>query len=370
MKVLAVSHEASATGAPIFFLTMLSWFRIHRPDWSIDIIIVKDGVIREQFERLGRNILLGVEPSVSAIRLAEFVAEQSYDLIYCNTLETAHILDQLIELGATSQSTIIVSHIHELEATIQKYGPSRIQVLSAKADHVIAVSSAVKFNLVDNHNFRESKIHVVNPCSRILQRADFSASDSVRINKLAGRKVILGCGEIAVGKGTDVFINTARALRAIYSKLELREDFAFIWLGPDSYSVKNYFDKDIELLNLNDVVQIFDHRDEVFPFFDRTSLFYMSSRQDSFPLVCLEALSLKIPIIYFPDAGGIKEFLSDEYAFPQPYLDAESAAQCMFELIRNPAEGIRRATAGYSAWDQQYSSDSVCERILKIIGRY
>jgi hypothetical protein len=51
-RVLFVSHDASRTGAPIFLLRFLRWFRDHHPI-PFRILVVSPGEMLPEFESVG-----------------------------------------------------------------------------------------------------------------------------------------------------------------------------------------------------------------------------------------------------------------------------------------------------------------------------
>ena len=62
----------------------------------------------------------------------------------------------------------------------------------------------------------------------------------------------------------------------------------------------------------------------------------MVSREDPYPLVCLEAASLGKPVICFADAGGMPEFVEDDCGYVVPYLDLNAFATKIIELSSDP----------------------------------
>lgn len=368
MKILAISHEASATGAPIFFCTLLNQFKEKIHGCEIDLIIIKDGVTRGHFTDLGSCLHLSdFHEEKHAEKVLSFIRSKSYDFVYSNTIESAHVLKIVVESNLLSASCRIVSHVHELEGTIQKYGASRISVINQRADVIITVSDAVKNNLVSNHGFDPKKISVINPCSRVLAEQEFLPEDLEFFKRMKHHRFILGCGEMSVGKGLDIFIQTAISLKKKYVEQARVFDFHFLWLGPDSYRIKAYFERDLDILNLRDEVSLFTHRDVVTPFFNIAEIFFMSSRQDSFPLVCLEAASMKKPIIYFPEAGGIKDFLGQDCGVPLSYLDFSEAANIISHLLSHPDEASVLGERAYSKWSENFSPENVFQKVLNII---
>lgn len=71
-------------------------------------------------------------------------------------------------------------------------------------------------------------------------------------------------------------------------------------------------------------------------YFSEFALFALMSREDPYPLVCLEAASLAKPIICFDQAGGEPEFVEDDCGFVVPYLNLDAMADKILLLIKSP----------------------------------
>ena len=65
--------------------------------------------------------------------------------------------------------------------------------------------------------------------------------------------------------------------------------------------------------------------------------FALTSREDSFPLTCLEAASLGVPVLCFAGAGGEPEFVEQDAGFVVPYLDVEAMAERVREMAASKA---------------------------------
>ncbi len=359
MRALFVSHEASATGAPIFFLEWLRWFHQHKKE-SIDtrILIIKDGTVHDQFASLAPTLNMARENlSLHSERCEEFLLG-SFDFVHLNTIESSHVLAHLVERGHVQPSTYVVSHVHELEGTIQMYGPRRIQPVAERANKIICVSEPVRDNLVRSHGFPFERTVVIPPCSRSF--ADEATVSSVQ--KAQMRKRVLACGEISVGKGVDVFIRTAQELKRLAPG-----QFEFCWLGEDTRHIRAYFETDLERLGLKEDVKFLGFSPNPAAYFKGCDVFYMCSRQDSFPLVCLEAVSLRKPVVYFPDAGGIKELLGSDAGFPVAYIDERGAAQTILDVVADPQQSTARTQVAFDRWYSQYRSEALLDRVAQTL---
>src|SRR2546425_8840604 len=75
-------------------------------------------------------------------------------------------------------------------------------------------------------------------------------------------------------------------------------------------------------------------------------VFVLTSREDPYPLVCLEAAALEKPIVCFANAGGASEFVEKDCGFVVPYLDMLAMADRIVSLIDS---ADRRRTMGTAA---------------------
>ena len=97
----------------------------------------------------------------------------------------------------------------------------------------------------------------------------------------------------------------------------------------------------------------------------------MVSREDPFPLVCLETATLGKPVICFADAGGMPEFVENDSGFVVPYLDIEAVAERILELYANPSlreeMGASAARKVRERHDILTSAPNIVEIINKVL---
>ena len=73
-----------------------------------------------------------------------------------------------------------------------------------------------------------------------------------------------------------------------------------------------------------------------FKLFPAIDVFALLSRDDPYPLACLEVAALEAPVVCFAGAGGMPEFCRDGCGFVAPYLDLEVMAQDIVRLAADP----------------------------------
>ena len=62
----------------------------------------------------------------------------------------------------------------------------------------------------------------------------------------------------------------------------------------------------------------------------------MTSREDPFPLVCIEVGKMGIPIICFEKATGAAEIIEGRGGFVVPYLDCKAMAEKLVLYYKEP----------------------------------
>jgi glycosyltransferase involved in cell wall biosynthesis len=175
--------------------------------------------------------------------------------------------------------------------------------------------------------------------------------------------LVCGAGTIGWRKGTDYFLLLAQRVRSSLPEAKLH----FVWLGDaESSLVKTQIEYEIELLNLMDMVTIAGPVTEPEKYFAAANVFALTSREDPFPLVALEAGRLGLPVVCFEGRVGSTAFVDHESGKVVPYGDVESFANAVIEFHRDPqrlrtaGDTILRRTKGYDV-------DNVAQMIFREI---
>ena len=248
--------------------------------------------------------------------IEEIKKNYSIDLIYLNTIASVDILPELTKTFEVP----IVSHIHELQYSIAQYGsPNSLEILFKYSTKIIACSQAVADNLKEFSNSND--IHVVHSFVENTEILNKSAKSEVKLIKekygLSSDKIwICACGNADWRKAPDIFLQIAAATLKINSK------FGFIWIGikkeGELFDQLKYDEKKLGIENeiswispTNDAVEIINCCD----------VFLVSSREDPFPLVVLEAALCGKPILGFKNTGGVDEFIDDSCGIKVDYLN-------------------------------------------------
>jgi len=139
-------------------------------------------------------------------------------------------------------------------------------------------------------------------------------------------KVIFGCGTMDWRKGPDLFAEIAHKVLA--DAPEAR----FIWIGADTGDESGIRAKS---LATDPRIRFIGERENPRDYLALGSAFLLSSREDPFPLVTLEAADAGLPAVCFADAGGMPDFVGNSCGRTVPYKDIDSAARALTEILSN-----------------------------------
>lgn len=345
--VLFISHDASRTGAPMLLLRFLRWFRQNQ-QIPLRILIGRSGELLPEFEQLGpvdlfepkrspfRKILyrMHVRPRISPLHLSSLrqkLLQSQIGAIYSNTIANGKILDFLSFLNCP-----VICHVHELSYGIHCAGADNLELVKKHSSSYIAVSQAVKRNLVENQGIPEPQIRMiygfVPGCdSRTSEMVNSSAVIRQELGIPSQSKLVCACGSIEPRKGTDLFLRVAAKITEKCKAAPVH----FIWIGGDREQL-SAVRKEIRSSSLQSVVQFIGHRLDVRPYYAASDIFLLPSREDAFPLVVLEAALQGKPIVCFEDSGGTAEFVEDDAGFAVPGFDVNQMAEKVMELLRFP----------------------------------
>jgi glycosyltransferase involved in cell wall biosynthesis len=347
--ILFISHDASRTGAPILLLNFLKWFK-QNSQIPFKILLGRGGPLESEFADLAPTLRLDQPPRRNlsqkvlsrlgfqepASLLGQWLAQDEVGLIYSNTITNHQALRALSFLQCP-----VISHIHELESWIYRSGKQNFDITKDKTTRFIAVSDAVRDNLVRNHQVRADQIDKV---YEFVQTTIISPEKAKNYNFHTRQQlgipqeafVVGSCGTLDWRKGSDLFIQTARLVRHKFPDAPIH----FLWLGGGNPNENLRFFElqyDIQKLKLDSYIHFPGSKSNPQEYFSAFDVFALFSREDPYPLVCLEAASLGKPILCFDESGGEPEFVEEDCGFVIPYLDLETFAEKIHLLSESPA---------------------------------
>jgi glycosyltransferase involved in cell wall biosynthesis len=323
LEVLFVSHDACPHGAQYSLLTLTRWLKengLVNPRF----IMAGTGALLDQFARVGPvlsldrvayQLALGEDERIR--RLVQTFCGNRVAAVYLNSAASGHVAPLTHHLNVPQ-----VAHVHELQTSIDRWvGAEQMEALRKHVDLFIAASGPVADNLIVNHAIPSARIRVVEEFIRCTGIREISDSEKrnckLDLGLNAGAKIVLGCGTTDWRKGPDLFVEVAEQVLAGH-----HAPTEFVWVGGETSSGElKRLRGVITSKGLSEKVRFVGPVTNPFPYMLAADVFLLPSREDPFPLVCLEAADCGVPIICFADAGGMPDFVERDCGSIVPYLD-------------------------------------------------
>jgi glycosyltransferase involved in cell wall biosynthesis len=376
-RILIIGHEAERTGAPIVLLHLLRWIKKNRPELDVEMLLLRDGELRASYEKLvtvhvalqtrlpkivvrGLRFLrrrLGLTRKIKLADLPPVAA--GYDLVFGNTVAS---LEYLEFFKARDLRTIC--WLHEMRSVIESFlpKPGQFAELARSVDVFIVASEAVEsvvreFGITN----RTEIVHEFSELDPVNQEDAASVRRSLGIPPDAF--VVGGSGTVSSRKGTDLFIDIASRLTSSLPEIY------FVWVGGGSGYSAAEFEHAVAEIDRLGLKRAFITGAQKTPgnYFANFDVFALTSREDPFPLVCLEAASLGKPIICFEGAGGMPEFVSDDAGSVVPLGDTKAFADAILEYYRDRSKLAAAGDAANRKINSEFSLDSSCRKISDLI---
>lgn len=331
-KVLLVGHDAMRFGAQFLLLSigrvLVSQFGCH-----VRFLLIsegwKEGVpgdLMDEYKRLG-DVRCMKPASEELAKMLRQDLEDGFSVALTNTTIAGVFVEPLKMAGFK-----IASLIHELPGLLRSYELyPQASTISRLADKVIFPAAKVKeaFEGLVGEVTHEADIFpqglyntsvlTVAPGDNGL-RAELGLPDNA--------KIVLGVGYADLRKGIDRFVSVGLSICA------RQRDVYFVWVGALSAEATHWYEPEIDAAGLQDHVRILGHRDDVARFFASADAFYLSSREDPFPSVVLEALACGLPVVGHEGCGGCDSLIR-KHGVLVPRDNPLEAADGIQALIRS-----------------------------------
>ncbi|MDB5146539.1 MAG: hypothetical protein JWQ57_559 [Mucilaginibacter sp.] len=363
-------------------LHFAKWIR-KNTDHNITMLLKDGGPLQTEFENLGEvyywrpdqlssapgmriisklNMLTGKAPAY--VPYPQNLRRKKFSLVYVNTADTTDLAPMLKD----RYKCPVIAHIHELSYSINAYFPDAFSALNLLAiDHYIAASKSVADNLLLNYNIPQQKISVFNEFVPLNEITKVSIDLPVIKDELGIKdKFVAGAaGQAGWRKGTDLFIRLAYLVN---KKLPVN-NIVFIWIGYQSAEAAAQSLYEIEKYNLGGKIIFTDSKKDPQNYFQAFDVFALTSREDPFPLVCIEAAALKKPIFCFKASGGIPEIIDNNTGMTFDYGDIEGMADGIIAAYNQP-DKTRRTGENAAEMIKQYDVNIIAPQLFKLISSY
>ena len=311
MGVAVILHEASRTGAPRVGGLIAAGLQKHL---DVRIVCLSDGpIVPWLTERIGADNVRVIDfanqrhrvPFEERIGIAEqALAEIPCELVYVNSTAAAEFV-----FAAKAADKTAVLNVHENAQMMRRLFEidlAKREVLSL-CDGVVLAAAGQRRDLTEVFGFVPE--HVLDfgiavdaaEIERLAQTDDAAAWNAAGETIRWGERLCVGmCGHASLRKGADIFFEAAAALPQI----------DFLWVGnwhladaPENPVYQRFAAEKLANFYITGGV------DNPYRYFRRFDLLFLSSRDESNPLVVAEVMMLGVPVLAFSKTTAVADFL-------------------------------------------------------------
>lgn len=350
-RLLAIGHDGSRTGAPTTLLETLRWAHRER-GVEVTTVLLADGPLAPAFGELG-PVRLPPSALARGVRVAAALDRPGWaaparrawvrgavadagdvDLVLASSAASRPALEALPDDAAP-----LVVHLHELDGVLDALGGAAA-LAPALARAALVVVPSPEVAALASRPVAEGGLGV----PEALVRRHPGPVGAPPRHRPPGRDdvaLVAGCGTVGWRKGTDLFVALADAVGPEVDGRTVH----WAWIGGDSAdgTLADVADE-IVLRGLGDRVHMSGEVADVAPRLAAADVLAITSREDPYPLVAVEAAMVGTPVVGFrPGTTLLGEAGQDDRRVD--HLDLDALAAQVRALLAAPEEARAVSTA-------------------------
>ncbi len=332
--LLLVGHDAFPAGAQMLLLHLARQLR-RAHGVRLEVLLLGGGALRDAYAAVAPVTVLE-DAVLWPAHLAGCTA-RGLRAAVVNSAVSGAVVPLLAAAGI--RATLLV---HELPRLLAEKGAEGAARAGAGAARVVfpCVAVAEAFAAVaevpgeaalvlPQGNYRGVRF---NPGARArLRRALGLAEDTA---------LVLGAGYGDLRKGIDLFLQAWRMAT------RLRPGVVFAWIGALDPAVEAWLGPELAAAEASETFLRPGFREDAAEWFSAADLFCLTSREDPFPTVALEAMAAGLRVVAFAGSGGIPSLLEDGRGVAVAMGDAPAMGEAVARLLEGaPTAAVRVASA-------------------------
>jgi glycosyltransferase involved in cell wall biosynthesis len=325
-QMLLVGHDAFPGGAQHLLLKIGQSLRT-RHGVRLEFLLLDGGKLESEYKATAPTTVLNTGAGLE-VAVANFV-ERGFVHALVNTAASGVAATTLAAAGV--QPVLLIHELPRLlrekrllNAAAQALQSARVAIFPAKfvRDAVLAELGLKPTDVAETVIMPQGSYKSVERSEE--QAAAFRRSIEANDHE----SIVMGAGYADLRKGFDIFLQLWRLLNRD-SRVH------FCWLGGIDPDLQRWLGQEITVAEQTGTFHMMGLVSDVVPAYSAARAFALTSREDPFPTVALEALEAGVPVVAFAGTGGIPELLTEERV-------GQSVA---YGDITEMAKALRRALA-------------------------
>jgi len=328
-KIVLVGHDAFISGAQQLLLNIGKTLH-NRFGIEISFVLMGDGDMVPAYEQVAPTYIASREEDLWG-KLAEHInilKADGFRYVITNSLFSGAAAGAFADFGFS-----VCSLIHELPNIVREHhGVHFYEAIRDKSHSVVFPNKFVHNEITREFDEPANKSIVRSQglYKKLSPANDARQAVRKELKLKPTDRLVINIGHGDLRKGIDIFVAIADQVSKDHDNIH------FIWLGSQHPNIISWIARDLERRK-NKNVHLIPFTMEVATYIAASDLFFLSSREDPFPSVVLEALALGLPVATFDWGGGYVELLDDKnLGLCIPYLDVNAAAHLIPEALNDP----------------------------------
>jgi glycosyltransferase involved in cell wall biosynthesis len=351
VRIALISHDAYQHGAQLVALniarTLVGDHGVH-----LQILLGEAGPLEQEFRNIAPT---EVVPGNFADQHAWGTAARRLCAAGCTAvLSNTTVAAQAIA-PLQAEGLRIVQLVHELPSLINQYKLVAAAQHAANAAEVIVFPSAyVRDRFLEISGpirglavLRHQGLNT--PALPEPVRRQHRARIRAELGIEAEQRVILGVGYGDVRKGLDLWSGLIQRVAASSPEV------VFVWVGEIDPTLRHWLEHDLLALNLRDRLRLPGRTSELAAYYACADIFALTSREDPFPSVVIEAMANGLPLVLFEGATGLAKLVGEAGGACVAYLDVDAMATEIVRLLRDESSAREMGTSLRRMTDRNFN---------------
>lgn len=366
MRIRVCVHALDRTGPPMLARALIDWIQAAQPDTKIEVVAFRGGALLSEFvDRAPTVVALHPfeswgdrEPSEAVVARihARLGTLAPVDATLLVSVSAAQVLPYLP--GAPSDWGVVAAWVVEQGEDLHWLDPPHS--VGRHIDRWIAGSDGTRRELelrgvTATISVAPEFVDVPSPPD-----PDATAARRQHLGVQPGELLVIGAGIATHRKAPDLFVEVA--LACARSGLQAR----FVWIGGEHDELFALLCDEIDQLGLGQLTMVGSVED-LDTWIAAADVLVHPARLDAFPLVCLHAAALSVPVVGFAGTGWLEEMFGDA-AVGAPFPDVQGLVTAMVSMT-DLADRTEIARAQTGAISRHLSGDTAGPIILDVLAR-